>query len=73
MWQLIHNDEIETIDEWLSAYPESVAIRSEDGRGPLWWAYEEGNSRLVDLFISHGASVDEKDAKGLKPIDLKKK
>lgn len=73
MWQLIHNNEFEVIQGWLSEYPETVSIRSEDGRGPLWWAYEEGNTRLIDLFIANGASVDERDAKGLKPVDLKKK
>jgi len=72
MWQLIHNNEFDTIESWLTEYPETVAIRSEDGRGPLWWAYEEGNVRLVDLFLSHGAPIDERDAKGMKPVDLKR-
>lgn len=38
-------------------------VRAEDGRGPLWWAYEHKREHFIDLL--HSLGVD-KDAKGLR-------
>merc|ERR1712203_252288 len=40
MWELIQAHATEKLREWLKSEPTIVRIRSEDGRGPLWWAYE---------------------------------
>ena len=41
-----------------------VHIRSEDGRGPLWWAYEQGNMKIVNLLLSSGVDGTLKDSTG---------
>jgi dolichyl-diphosphooligosaccharide--protein glycosyltransferase len=47
-------------------------VRSKDGRGPLWWAYAGGNDKIIALLKKAGAREDARDAKGMKPVDMKK-
>ena len=35
-------------------------MRSEDGRGPLWWANEAGNQEIIDLLRAKGVRNDLK-------------
>jgi len=72
MWQLIEAGDIKNIQSWLEAEPEAIKMRAKDGRGPLWWAYEKGDKKIIDFFIKKGAKENEKDKKGLKPKDLAK-
>merc|ERR1712032_253991 len=62
MWELINTHSTEKLREWLKSEPQIVRIRSEDGRGPLWWAYENGHMDIVDLLVESGAKEDEKDS-----------
>ena len=73
MWELIHGHETEKLREWLKSEPDVYQMRSEDGRGPLWWAYENGHTDIVDLLVEAGASQDEKDSAGKIPKDMLKK
>ena len=50
--------------------PEVVHIRSGDGRGPLWWAYEHKNKKIVKLLKKHGADKNALDSEGKKPKDM---
>jgi dolichyl-diphosphooligosaccharide--protein glycosyltransferase len=45
-------------------------MRSEDGRGPLWWAYEMKNKEAIALLKKFGAKESERDRNGKKPKDL---
>merc|ERR1712187_213011 len=54
MWELIQAHATEKLREWLKSEPTIVRIRSEDGRGPLWWAYENGHMDIVDLLVESG-------------------
>ena len=73
MWELINAQSTEKLREWLKTEPQIVRIRSEDGRGPLWWAYENGHMDIVDLLVESGAKEDEKDSSGKTPKDMLKK
>ena len=47
-----------------------VALRSADGRGPLFWAYEAGSGPLVEWLLARGADERARDVIGLLPVDL---
>jgi dolichyl-diphosphooligosaccharide--protein glycosyltransferase len=73
MWNLIHENDIEALKAWIEEEPEAVHIRSSDGRGPLWWAYEHRNKKIVKLLKNNGADPKAKDKDGLKPKSMMKK
>jgi len=70
MWKLIHEGETKEIHKWLSMDQEAALMRSKDGRGPLWWAYEAGRTDIVRLLKAAGARDDARDGNGVKPSDL---
>merc|ERR1711907_571868 len=72
MQELITSGDSKVLKEWLESDPDSVNLRSADGRGPLWWAYEKGNSKMIKMLKKAGASEDETDKDGMKPADLAK-
>ena len=49
MWNLISQNRNKELKAWIDEDPEVVHIRSSDGKGPLFWAYEYGNKKLVRL------------------------
>lgn len=71
MWKLIHEDDVDQIKAVLKKDPGMAKIRSGDGRGPLWWAYEAGNEEVVKLLKKNGARDDARDANGVKPTEMK--
>lgn len=71
MWKLIHEDDVDQIKDVLKQDPGMAKIRSGDGRGPLWWAYEAGNDEVVKLLKKNGARDDARDANGVKPTEMK--
>jgi len=73
MWSLVDQDNLEGLKSMIAADPELVHIRSEDGRGPLFWAYEYGHKGIVEFLISAGASETAKDTTGHIPSDLQGK
>jgi dolichyl-diphosphooligosaccharide--protein glycosyltransferase len=44
--------------------PDAVHVRSEDGRGPLFWAYEQGNEQIIQMLINAGVDETQRDAQG---------
>merc|ERR1711871_866905 len=67
MWQLIDRGDIQHIEGWLSQDPDAVHMRSEAGRGPLWWANQAGNQEIIDLLRAKGVRNDLKDGTGKVP------
>eukprot|EP00939_MAST-03C_sp_MAST-3C-sp1_P002343 g2343.t1 len=67
LWKIIQSGDVELLEEAIDIEPYLVHVRSEDGRGPLFWAHERGNDAMVDLLISNGADPEAEDATGLKP------
>lgn len=72
MWELISGNRIKSLVEILTDQPELAHARSKDGRGPMFWAMEFGNEKIVRILKKVGVSTTVKDAKGLTPLDLKK-
>jgi hypothetical protein len=70
MWDIISKGEWTEFVNILQEYPEMAHMRSEDGRGPMWWAHEYGRPRMVDVLRQLGVSELRSDAKGVKPTDI---
>ena len=70
MWSLINNNEVAEIEMWLSSNPKAAYIRSKDGRGPMWWAFEKRNQEVVKILMKAGVPSTDRDAQGLSPLDL---
>lgn len=41
MWSLISNNQVGDLKNWLEEDPTVAFIRSRDGRGPMWWSFEQ--------------------------------
>jgi len=70
MWQVVTHNRVLELSDWLEDYPEVAFIRSKDGRGPLWWAYESGNQDIIDILLDAGVDPSAEDASGITPIEL---
>ena len=70
MWELIADDNIDGIAEWLEEEPIMAYVRSADGRGPMWWAFENRNHDIVRLLREFGVHHRDKDKDGKTPVDL---
>ena len=71
MWEMISRGQFAEIASVLREQPELAHIRSEDGRGPMWWAYEYKQKKLVQLLKKLGVDDERTDANGVKAVDLK--
>lgn len=70
MYQLLEKNDLATLGQWLKSSPDVVHIRSEDGRGPLWWANEFGRADAIALLKKFKIRSDLSDSKGLSPKQL---
>mmetsp|Transcript_15450 Transcript_15450/g.38925 ORF Transcript_15450/g.38925 Transcript_15450/m.38925 type:complete len:973 (-) Transcript_15450:115-3033(-) len=70
MWTLISNNQVEELRMWLEDDPTIAFIRSRDGRGPMWWAFEKRNEDITKILMKAGVPHTDRDAKGLSPVDL---
>ena len=70
MWQLISSNNVAELKAWLDAEPHKAYIRSKDGRGPMFWAFEQRNEEITKLLMKLGVPHTDKDARGLSAVDL---
>eukprot|EP00536_Pseudo-nitzschia_multiseries_P007650 jgi/Psemu1/240422/estExt_Genewise1.C_1820012 len=70
MWTLISNNQVDDLRMWLEEDPTIAFIRSHDGRGPMWWAFEKRNEDITKILMKAGVPHTDRDAKGLTPVDL---
>jgi len=70
MWEVIKDANIYEFVELLQDQPELAHIRSEDGRGPMFWAHEYGRPKMADILKQLGVSEDRTDKDGVKPTDI---
>lgn len=70
MWEFIHNGNINAIESLLTQEPWWAFLRSADGRGPMWWAFEERNNEIVQFLMTLGVPHNDRDKDGLTPADL---
>merc|ERR1711871_1717088 len=73
LWRLIHTNDLEGLQKALADDRGLAQLRSSDGRGPLFWAYEHNRPDMAKLLKAAGASDTVKDAKGETPKALRKK
>lgn len=70
MWSLISKHLVEDLKNWLEEDPTVAFIRSRDGRGPMWWAFEQRDEEITKVLMQAGVPHTDRDAKGLTPRDL---
>eukprot|EP00286_Rhodomonas_abbreviata_P008919 CAMPEP_0181337548 /NCGR_PEP_ID=MMETSP1101-20121128/28083_1 /TAXON_ID=46948 /ORGANISM="Rhodomonas abbreviata, Strain Caron Lab Isolate" /LENGTH=952 /DNA_ID=CAMNT_0023448061 /DNA_START=124 /DNA_END=2982 /DNA_ORIENTATION=+ len=70
LWNTIKANDMEGMRALVRAAPTVVHTRSSDGRGPLWWAYEQGKTEMRNLLKASGADELAVDARGIKASDL---
>jgi dolichyl-diphosphooligosaccharide--protein glycosyltransferase len=70
MWQLISEDKHNDLVEALSKNPRLAHIRSSDGRGPMFWAYENNRKDIILALKTVGVLDTRKDAKGIMAKEL---
>mmetsp|Transcript_7494 Transcript_7494/g.12422 ORF Transcript_7494/g.12422 Transcript_7494/m.12422 type:complete len:946 (-) Transcript_7494:60-2897(-) len=72
MWQIVTTNAIDDLKRWLDQDPGAAWLRSADGRGPMWWAFESKNQDIVSILMTAGVPHTDKDKNGLSPVDLLK-
>jgi len=72
LWSVVHGNKISEFRSLIKLNPNVVHVRSADGRGPMWWAYEHGRTDMVKLLMTNGADPNAIDSKGKKPASLMK-
>lgn len=70
MWELISNGMIREFVGLVREAPELIHMRSADGRGPMWWAYEYKRPRMIELMKKLGVSDERTDQSGIRAKDL---
>ena len=70
MWEIISNKQINELGNWLIMDPIAAYMRSADGRGPMWWAYENRNMPVAVILTKMGVRNDLKDKYGKTPLDM---
>lgn len=72
MWKIVNTNAVEDLERWLQADPGAAWLRSSDGRGPMWWAFESKNQDIVTILMKMGVPHTDKDRNGQSPVDLLK-
>jgi dolichyl-diphosphooligosaccharide---protein glycosyltransferase len=70
MWQIIKDDRQKELIAWLVVEPEVAYLRSRDGRGPMFWSYEQRNEDITKILLKAGVPNSDRDAQGKTPVDL---
>ena len=47
LWNMINKNDLEGLQNWIDIEPYVVSLRSEDGRGPLWWRHTNRRERAI--------------------------
>jgi dolichyl-diphosphooligosaccharide--protein glycosyltransferase len=69
--KLVSEGSVDEMAHMLATEPDVVKLRTADGRGPLWWAYEAGQTDMAALLLAAGADPEATDSEGMRPLDLK--
>jgi dolichyl-diphosphooligosaccharide--protein glycosyltransferase len=70
LWNLVHGNKVKDFRDLIRMEPNVVHVRSGDGRGPLWWAYEYGRGDIVNLLLKSGSDPNAIDSRGKKPSSM---
>jgi dolichyl-diphosphooligosaccharide---protein glycosyltransferase len=69
MYEMIAADSFDELKEILMVNPQLAHIRSEDGRGPMWWAHEFKRPKIIKMLKTLGVSESRTDENGKAPLD----
>lgn len=69
MYDLISKNSIKELQEIFDKSPHFAHIRSEDGRGPMFWAHELRRQEIIDMMKKLNVSETRTDANGKTPLD----
>ena len=69
LYEMIAHDHFEELREVLMSNPQLAHIRSEDGRGPMWWAYEFKRPKIIKMLKALQVSETRTDEEGRTPLD----
>jgi dolichyl-diphosphooligosaccharide--protein glycosyltransferase len=72
IWELISENKPYELRDLIAESPTVPHVRSEDGRGPMWWAHENGRTNIIDMLQQLGVSENLKDANGITPLKISK-
>jgi dolichyl-diphosphooligosaccharide--protein glycosyltransferase len=70
LWQLISGNKYNDLLELLLKNPGLAHVRSSDGRGPMFWAYENNRKDIIHALKTMGVLDTRKDAKGIMAKEL---
>merc|ERR1711865_665538 len=73
LWEMINDDDVTGVMELLLESPDLAFVRSSDGRGPMWWAHEKRNTKIIRVLKKVGASEIAQDGQGITPLALSTK
>jgi len=70
MWQIISSNNIAELKAWLQVEPYKAFIRSKDGRGPMFWAFEQRSEDITKMLMQVGVPHTDRDASGRTPAEI---
>jgi len=70
MWQLIKDNNQENLLQLLQHEPAAAYVRSQDGRGPMFWAHEYEREAIIQILKAYGVREDDRDSNGKTPLDM---
>jgi len=70
MWKIITSGDVQDLERSLQENPILAHLRSSDGRGPMFWAFEKRRQEMVKVLMKYGVSHSERDADGRTPVDF---
>eukprot|EP00823_Brevimastigomonas_motovehiculus_P006548 TRINITY_DN543_c0_g1_i1.p1 TRINITY_DN543_c0_g1~~TRINITY_DN543_c0_g1_i1.p1 ORF type:complete len:174 (-),score=45.98 TRINITY_DN543_c0_g1_i1:346-867(-) len=71
LWKIISQGDMKALKEFMKLVPETIVLRSGDGRGALFWAYEFSRMDMVSTLLAAGADEEAQDKDGMTPAQLK--
>merc|ERR1719384_520427 len=72
LWQKIRDRDTHSLYQMIQQQRDVIHLRSADGRGPLFWAYEFGHDEAIKLLLELGVDSEMKDANGVKPSEMER-
>jgi len=74
LWDIIANNRLDEMKALIQEMtPKVLHFRSSDGRGPMFWAHENGRVEMLRLLKKYGVSETVRDAEGKTPLDFSRK
>merc|ERR1719273_1103719 len=72
LWTLISTSQNMQLHGFIIEHPNVLMMRSEDGRGAIWWAWEYKNAEALAILAVNGVDLHyaQSDNDGKKPYEL---